>query len=135
MLSFFKSAELFLPAIHHFEAWLGGDKLMHLRLSVVLSVMACFVVSNIKKGFPLNTVWRILFIQLFLVSCLLLDEAYQYLAPSRRFELLDFYYGAGGLLIGLSIYCCFLGINNAYTTIIKIYFKLKKKRSAHNSIY
>jgi hypothetical protein len=134
MLSFFKSAELFLPANYQFEVWLGGDKLMHLKLSVVLSVLACFAASSIKKGLPLNTVWRVLFMQLFLVSCLLLDEAHQYLAPSRRFELLDFYYGAGGLLIGLSIYCCFLGINNAYAAMLKIYFKLKNKRSAHNSI-
>jgi hypothetical protein len=125
MLSFFKSAELFLPAIYHFEAWLGGDKLMHLKLSIILSVLACFVSNNIKKGFPLNTVWRLLLMQLFLVSCLLLDEAHQNLAPSRRFEWLDFYYGARGLLIGLSFYCCFLGLKMAYKSILKTESKPK----------
>jgi hypothetical protein len=112
MLSLLKSAELFLPAIYQFEAWLGGDKLMHFKLSIVLSVMACFAVSNINKGFSLNTFWRLLWMQSFLVSCLLLDEALQYLAASRRFEWLDFYYGAGGILIGLSIYCCFWAVKN-----------------------
>jgi hypothetical protein len=112
LLSFFKSAELFLPAIYQFQAWLGGDKLMHLKLSIILSVLACFAVSNIKKSFPLNTFWRLLWMQLFLVFCLLLDEVHQYLAASRRFEWLDFYYGAGGLLIGMSIYCSFLAVKN-----------------------
>jgi hypothetical protein len=119
MLSFFKYTEIFLPTNYQLEAWLGGDKLMHLKLSSVLSVMASFAASSIKKGFLLNIFWRLLFIQLFLVSCLLLDEAHQYLAPSRRFELMDFYYGAGGLLIGLSVYCCFLGVKIAYRSILK----------------
>jgi VanZ family protein len=114
MLSFFKSAELFLPAIYQFEAWLGGDKLMHLKLAFVLSLLACFAANSIKRNFLLNAFWRLLFIQLFLASCLLLDEAHQYLAPSRRFELMDFYYGVGGLLIGLLSYCCFLGVKIAY---------------------
>jgi protein-S-isoprenylcysteine O-methyltransferase Ste14 len=116
---------LFLPAIYQFEAWLGGDKLMHLKLSVVLSMLACFAVSNIKKNLPLNAAWRIVFIQLFLVVCLFFDEAHQYLAPSRRFEWLDLYYGVGGLLIGLSIYCCFWGMRIACKTIPKTYLKLK----------
>jgi VanZ family protein len=121
MLSFFKSTEMFLPAIYQFQGWLGGDKLMHLKLSIILSVLACFAASKIKKGFPLKTVWRLLFIQSFLASCLLLDEAHQYFAPSRRFEWLDIYYGAGGLLIGLSVYCCFLGVKIVYISILKIH--------------
>jgi hypothetical protein len=123
MLSFFKSAEVFLPAIYQFQEWLGGDKLMHLKLSIILSVLACFAASDIKKNFPLKTVWRLLFIQLFLASCLLLDEAHQYWAVSRRFEWMDFYYGAGGLLIGLSIFCCFLGVKFAYKFMRKAGFK------------
>jgi hypothetical protein len=122
MLSFFKSAELFLPAIYQFEAWLGGDKLMHLKLSVVLSVLACFAVSNIKKGFALNIFWRLLFVHLFLVSCLLLDEAHQYLASSRRFELMDFYYGAVGLFIGLLLYCCFFAVKIVCRLMLKTEF-------------
>jgi hypothetical protein len=119
MLSLFKSAEIFLPAIYQFEAWLGGDKLMHLKLALVLSVLACFAVSNIKTRFPLHTFWRLLLMQSLLASCLLLDEAHQYLAASRRFEWLDFYYGAGGLLIGMSVYCIFLGVKIAYKSVHK----------------
>jgi hypothetical protein len=123
MLSLFKSAEVFLPAIYQFEAWLGGDKLMHLKLASVLSVLACFTASNIKMGFALHTFWRLLGVQSLLASCLLLDEAHQYLAASRRFEWLDFYYGAGGLLIGLLIYCCFLGVKIAYRLLLNIDYK------------
>jgi hypothetical protein len=123
MLSFFKSAEVFLPAISQFQLWIGGDKLMHLKLSSVLSVLACFVACNIMKNFVIHTFWRLLFIQLFLIFCLLLDEAHQYLALSRRFEWLDFYYGVFGLLIGLSVYCCFLGLKMAYKSMIKTEFK------------
>jgi hypothetical protein len=123
MLSLFKSAEVFLPAISQFQLWVGGDKLMHLKLSSVLSLLACFVACNIMKNFVIHVFWRLLFIQLFLTSCLLLDEAHQYLALSRRFEWLDFYYGAFGLLIGLSVYCCFLGLKMAYKSMLKTEFK------------
>jgi hypothetical protein len=119
MLSFFKSAEWFLSAIYQFEVWLGGDKLMHLKLSLILSVLASFAASSISKGFPLNVFWRLLFIQLFLVSCLLLDETHQYVMLSRRFEWMDFYYGASGLFIGLFIYCGMLFIRFSYKSVIK----------------
>jgi energy-coupling factor transporter transmembrane protein EcfT len=123
MLSLFKSAEVFLPAIYQFQGWLGGDKLMHLKLALVLSVLACVAASNIKKRFPLHTFWRVLLMQSLLASCLLLDEAHQYFATSRRFEWLDFYYGAGGLLIGVSVYCCFLGVKVAYRLVLKTDYK------------
>jgi hypothetical protein len=123
ILSFFKSTEIFLPTIYQFEAWLGGDKLMHLKLSSVLSVLGCFVACNIMKNFAIHNFWRLLFFQLFLTSCLLLDETHQYLAPSRRFEWLDFYYGAFGLFIGLLIYCCFLGLKIAYKSMLETDFK------------
>jgi hypothetical protein len=123
MLSLFKSAEVFLPAIYQFQGWLGGDKLMHLKLAVVLSVLACCAVSNIKMGFALHTFWRLLAVQSLLAACLLLDEAHQYLAATRRFEWLDFYYGASGLLIGVSVYCCFLGLKVAYKLVLKTDYK------------
>jgi hypothetical protein len=119
MLSVFKSAEFFLPAIYQFEAWLGGDKLMHLKLSIVLSVLACFVVNKIKPDLPLNKFWRLALMQFFLLVCLLIDETHQYLAASRRFEWLDFYYGASGLLIGLSLYCTVLILNRVQKLVLK----------------
>jgi hypothetical protein len=119
MLSVFKSAEFFLPTIYQFEVWLGGDKLMHLKLSIILSVLACFVVNKIKPDFPLNKIWRLALMQFFLLACLLIDETHQYLAASRRFEWLDFYYGASGLLIGLSIYCAVLILNRVQGLVLK----------------
>jgi hypothetical protein len=105
LLTTFKSAELFLPAIYQLEAWLGGDKLMHLKLSILLSLFACMAAQGFKYLAALKLVWRLFFIQIFLMLALLLDESHQYLAYSRRFEWLDYYYGISGLFIGLGIYC------------------------------
>jgi hypothetical protein len=104
MLSFFKSAELFLPAIYQFEAWLGGDKLMHLKLSALLSFLACAGAHKLKLWGELKLLWKLFFIQLFLMMALLLDESHQYLASTRRFEWLDYSYGISGLFIGLILY-------------------------------
>jgi hypothetical protein len=101
LLTVFKSAELYLPAIHQLQAWLGGDKLMHLKLAVILSIFACAAALKLKVWGELKLVWRLFFIQLFLMTALLLDESHQYLAYSRRFEWLDYYYGISGLFIGL----------------------------------
>jgi VanZ family protein len=104
MLSFFKSAELFLPSIHQFEVWLGGDKLMHLKLSTLLSFLACAGVHKLKLWGELKLLWKLFFIQLFLTIALLLDESHQYFASTRRFEWLDYSYGISGLFIGLTLY-------------------------------
>jgi hypothetical protein len=108
LLSAFKSTELFLPAIYQFEAWLGGDKLMHLKLSIVLSLLACSVAQRAKAWLKLSLFWRLFFAQIFLMLGLLLDESHQYLTHSRRFEWMDFSYGVIGLFIGLAIYCLIL---------------------------
>jgi hypothetical protein len=118
-LSFFKSVELFLPFIHQMEDWLGGDKLVHMKLSLVLSFFACIVSREVKKNVKINAFLRLFFMQVVLITGLLLDEAHQYMMFSRRFEWMDFYYGASGLFIGLLIYCGLLFIRFAYKSVIK----------------
>jgi hypothetical protein len=118
-LSFFKSAELFLPFIYQMEDLLGGDKLVHMKLSLVLSFFACIVSREVKKNVKINAFLRLFFMQVVLITGLLLDEAHQYVMFSRRFEWMDFYYGASGLFIGLLIYCGLLFISFAYKSVIK----------------
>jgi hypothetical protein len=118
-LSLFKSAELFLPFIYQMEDWLGGDKLVHMKLSLVLSFIACIVSGEIRKDIKINAFLRLFFMQIVLMIGLLLDEAHQYVMFSRRFEWMDFYYGASGLFIGLFIYCGLLFIRFAYKSVIK----------------
>lgn len=105
-LSIFKTSELFLPAIYQFEAWLGGDKLMHLKLSIVLSILASIAAQKLtaKKALGLNIFWRLIAVHTCLGMGLLMDEAHQHLSSARRFEWMDFSYGLAGLSIGLSIY-------------------------------
>lgn len=81
---------------------------MHLKLSALLSILACFVSHKFKRLHELNIILRLFIIQLLLALGLLADEAHQYLAASRRFEWLDFSYGAAGLALGLSIYLVLL---------------------------
>jgi hypothetical protein len=118
-LSFFKSVELFLPFIHQMEDWLGGDKLVHMKLSLVLSFFACIVSREVRKDIKINLPLRLFFMQIVLIIGLLLDEAHQYVMLSRRFEWMDFYYGASGLFIGLLVYCGLLFIRLAYNLAYK----------------
>jgi VanZ family protein len=104
ILSFFKSAELFLPAIYQLEALLGGDKLMHFKLSILLSLLACAGALKLKLWGDLKRGWKFFLIQLVLMMALLLDESFQYFASTRRFEWLDYLYGISGLFIGLVLY-------------------------------
>lgn len=119
MLSFLKSAELFLPDIYQFEAWLGGDKLVHLKLSILLSFLACACALKLKIWGQLKLEWKLFFIQLFLMIALLLDESHQYLASSRRFEWLDYVYGISGLLIGLVAYGLLLVLKYYYEHLLR----------------
>jgi hypothetical protein len=113
-LSVCKSAELFLPAIYQFEFWLGGDKLMHLKLSLLLSLLACFASNKVNLAGSLNFFWRIATTQAILVAGLLVDEGHQYFATSRRFEWLDFSYGATGLFMGLIVYLAVAAFTHSY---------------------
>lgn len=113
LLTVSKSLELFLPEIYQLEALLGGDKLMHLKLSLVLSILACFASQQLKLLRSFNLLWRLVFVQGVLMTGLLMDEAHQQIASSRRFEWLDLSYGVFGLVIGLSIYLIFITIRRA----------------------
>lgn len=90
LLSVCKSAEIFLPYIYQFEAFLGGDKWMHFKLALLLGFFAVSVFSAKK----------LVLVLLVLLIGLFVDEAMQYLLASRRFEWLDALYGVSGLLFG-----------------------------------
>lgn len=106
-LSVFKTSEIFLPYIYQLEAFLGGDKLMHLKLSAVLSILALFaLISNNKQGLKLLV--HALGICFLLITGLMLDELHQALISTRRFEWLDFAYGVSGISIGLAAYLTFI---------------------------
>jgi len=118
LLTVFKSAEMYLPAIHQLQAWLGGDKLMHLKLSLLLSLFACIAGRQLKILGSLKLPGQLFCIQLFLVTALLLDESHQYLTHSRRFEWLDFSYGVLGLFIGLNIYGLLVVLKHYFSTTL-----------------
>ena len=106
-LSVFKTSEILLPYIYQFEALLGGDKLMHLKLSAVLSILALFaLIPNRKQGMRLLA--HALGICFLLVTGLMLDELHQALISTRRFEWLDFVYGVSGISMGLVAYLTFV---------------------------
>lgn len=103
VLSVFKTSEIFLPYIYRFEDFLGGDKLMHLKLSFLLTVMALVaLMPSTKDSF------KVLFYAVGISACLILglamDELYQDWASTRRFEWMDFAYGASGIGLGLLLY-------------------------------
>ena len=104
-LSAFKTAELFLPSIYQLEAFLGGDKLMHLKLSSVLSCLAlwAFIPKTLAAFSGLFFV-RCLLIVLLLAVGLSLDEFHQAFTTTRRFEYMDLAHGVTGIGIGLGIY-------------------------------
>ncbi len=104
-LSAFKSAELFLPTIYQLEAFFGGDKLMHLKLSIGLSYLALFALVNTSDSIKLASVlWRAFAVCMLLISGLLLDELHQALVSTRRFEWWDLAYGMAGIGIGFVVY-------------------------------
>ncbi|HCM05274.1 MAG TPA: hypothetical protein DIC30_04620 [Oceanospirillales bacterium] len=107
-LSSLKTTKTMLPIIYQFEAALGGDKLMHLILSMLLSLLALWaLVPDLLKTFNLSF-GRWLFlcfgVCLLLTFGLLVDELHQMFVRSRRFEWLDFAYGVGGIGIGFIIF-------------------------------
>lgn len=100
-LSALKSAELFLPSIYALEAWLGGDKWMHLTLAVPLSFMANMVAERVMK---LSSFRRMLLVMVALVLALLMDELHQQFLASRRFDWQDSLWGIAGLSLGWAAY-------------------------------
>jgi hypothetical protein len=107
-LSLLKTNEVLLPVIYQIEAMLGGDKLMHLILSSLLCVIALWaLVPNLTESSGLNIgrwLFWCLWVCVLLILGLLLDEFHQAFVSSRRFELLDFAYGVGGIGIGFVVF-------------------------------
>ncbi|MBL4799491.1 MAG: VanZ family protein [Oleispira sp.] len=119
-LSALKSAGLFLPLLLQFQAMLGGDKLMHLQLATILSLLAClaFQIFFVRKAIDL--IWQLLVIFVVLSTALLLDELHQYLLSSRHFELMDTVFGILGIAIGLVVYCAVVVIKNYRAKVFRI---------------
>ncbi len=112
-LSIFKTSEIFLPQIYQFEAFLGGDKWMHFKLSSLLAFIALLTFTpTTKEIFKLMI--RTITICILLVAGLLMDEFHQALASTRRFEWLDFIYGLSGIGLGLVCYLTVLLLMHKY---------------------
>lgn len=108
-LSALKTAELFLPYIYQLESVLGGDKLMHLKLSAALSFLALLVfVPKWGSVWGLKVVIRCLLVCLLLIIGLSLDELHQAFTSTRRFEFMDLAHGIAGICIGLVAYWLFV---------------------------
>ncbi len=100
LMSGFKSAEMYLHYINGFEKWLGGDKLMHLYLAMVLAFLAMPVARAVNYK---NKALNVFTLFIILITCLLLDELHQVMVGSRHFDWHDTVFGGLGLIIGLSI--------------------------------
>lgn len=101
-LSVFKTAEMFLPHIYALESWLGGDKLMHLKLSFGLSLLALMTFVQAKA--IVKRLFQSIMVCFILVSGLFADEFHQALVSTRRFEWLDLSYGVTGIFMGLLLF-------------------------------
>ncbi len=100
LMSGFKSAEMYLHYINGFEKWLGGDKLMHLYLAMVLAFLAMPVARAVNYK---NKTLNVFTLFIILIACLLLDELHQAMVGSRHFDWHDTLFGGLGLIMGLSI--------------------------------
>ncbi len=100
LMSGFKSAEMYLHYINGLEKWLGGDKLMHLYLAMVLALLAMPVARAVNYK---NKALNVFTLFVILIACLLLDELHQAMLGSRHFDWHDTLFGGLGLIIGLSI--------------------------------
>ncbi len=99
-LTVFKSVKIFTPELAFLEAGLGGDKLEHLILALLLSFLVWPVVWGFNDGRWLK-LRATLFILLLLIFALLLDEFHQFFISSRHFDWQDSAFGVAGLLMGL----------------------------------
>jgi len=112
-LSVFKTSEIFLPQIYQFEAFLGGDKWMHFKLSSLLAFIALLAFTPATKEI-FKLIVRTIIICILLAAGLLIDEFHQSLASTRRFEWLDFIYGLSGIGLGLVCYLTVLLLMRKY---------------------
>ncbi len=100
LMSGFKSAEMYLQTINGFEVWLGGDKLMHVYLAMVLAFLALPVARAVNYK---NKALNVFTLFIILITCLLLDELHQSMVGSRHFDWHDTLFGGLGLMVGLIV--------------------------------
>jgi VanZ family protein len=100
-LSLFKSLGLQLEQIYALEELLGGDKWAHFQLAAVLAVLGCFAFDRVLD---LRPYWSAVPVVISLALALAIDETFQYVLASRRFEVLDFACGLAGLTSGCVVY-------------------------------
>ena len=100
MLTTFKSVKIFTPELSFLEAGLGGDKLEHFFLALLLSFLVWPVVWSFNNG-RYSKLRVGFFTLLLLVTALLLDELLQFFISSRHFDWQDTAFGVAGLLVGL----------------------------------
>jgi len=100
LMSGFKSAEMYLHYINGFEKCLGGDKLMHVYLAMVLAFLALPVARTVNYK---NKALNVFTLFILLMMCLLLDELHQAMVGSRHFDWQDTLFGGLGLIAGLIV--------------------------------
>ena len=77
------------------EVWIGGDKVLHLVLAFVLSLLSMMSFSHRFSW------WKILAV---LMAILTIEETAQYFLPNRYFGFDDLVAGYSGLICGGILY-------------------------------
>ena len=77
------------------EVWIGGDKMLHLVLAFVLSLLSMMSFSHRFSW------WKILAV---LMAILTIEETAQYFLPNRYFGFDDLVAGWSGLICGGILY-------------------------------
>ena len=89
------------------EVWIGGDKMLHLVLAFVLSLLSMMSFSHRFSW------WNILAV---LMIILTIEESAQYFLPNRHFGFDDLIAGYSGLICGGLLY-------NLIKTLTKIRYE------------
>ena len=87
------------------EVAIGGDKMLHLVLAFILSVLSLLSFSHKFSG------WKILSV---LMVILLIEETSQFILPNRYFGFDDLVAGWSGLICGGIFYKLFKVLKNGY---------------------
>jgi len=100
ILSGCKSFEIMLGHIHALERAVGGDKILHLLLSIPLGLLFFLATEHYFRRRWLHIVlgWVVLF------AGLLMEELSQFWLATRRFDWFDSLYGFAGILLATLIY-------------------------------
>lgn len=119
-LTMFKSIEVFRSELAFIEASLGGDKIEHFILALLLSFLVwpvAWSLNNSRYSKARVTVFTLLL----LILALLLDELHQFFISSRHFDWQDSAFGVAGLLVGLilRVLIVFFLFSNKFSLVVK----------------